>query len=138
MTSPVSADERLAFVNFVRLWWRGPNGFPVVPAGSQAVADEDYEDMERDLAAIGLRVVSRSQPPDAGEGLPKGLRRDPFGQLHPWPSDDYEAQPPDAGEGLDVERLARAIANVIPTGTKYPERLAAEYAALTPKPEEPA
>lgn len=36
----------------------------------------------------------------------------------------------DTGLPLDVERLARAIAKVSPTGTKYPERLAAEYAAL--------
>lgn len=53
----VEAQRR--FVDWVRLWWAGPNGFPVVRAGSPEVADEDFEDMERELAAIGIRLAAR-------------------------------------------------------------------------------
>jgi hypothetical protein len=37
---------------------------------------------------------------------------------------------PAPAAGLRVGRLARAIENVNPTGPKYPDRLAAEYARL--------
>lgn len=37
----------------------------------------------------------------------------------------------EAAQPIDANILARAIAAVSPTGTKYPDRLAAEYARLS-------
>jgi hypothetical protein len=59
--SELDVERRRAFVNFVRQWWGDSYGFTMAPAGNDGVVADDFEDMTRDLAALGIRLY-RAEP----------------------------------------------------------------------------
>lgn len=72
----LDVDAQRAFVNYVRLWWSGPHGYPVVAAGNDSVVADDFEDMTRELAALGLRVArlaADTEPEDQLRGSDRSM-----------------------------------------------------------------
>jgi hypothetical protein len=67
LSDPLDVDRQRAFVNFVRQWWGDSYGFTMAAAGNDGVVADDFADMTRDLAELGI-ALSCSAATAAGGG----------------------------------------------------------------------